>query len=62
MAICNATYEFTLVDIGDAGRNSDGGVFANSNIGIAIDENKLGIPPSRKLPGTDRELPYVFVR
>ena len=48
MPICNATYDFTLVDIGDAGRNSDGGVFSNSNIGIAMNENKLGVPPSKK--------------
>ena len=61
MAVCNANYEFILIDIGDSGRNSDGGVFANSNMGIAMNENKLGIPPARKLPGTNIECPYVFV-
>ena len=61
MAICNANYEFVLVDIGDSGRNSDGGVFANSNMGIAMNEDKLGIPPAIKLPGTNVVCPYVFV-
>ena len=36
-------------------------MFANSNIGIAINDNKLGIPPPRILPGTNTEFPYVFV-
>ena len=36
MAICNAKYEFTLVDIGDTARESDGSVFAASKIGDAI--------------------------
>ena len=28
LAVCNADYEFSLVDIGDAGRQSDGSVYA----------------------------------
>ena len=39
MAICNANYKFLLVDIGEAGRQSDGGVFANSNLGFGILNN-----------------------
>ena len=27
LAVCNARYEFTVVDISQAGRQSDGGVF-----------------------------------
>ena len=34
LAICNANYKFILVDIGDNGRHSDGGVFAHSEIGM----------------------------
>ena len=29
LAMCNSTYRFVLVDIGDSGRHSDGGVFSN---------------------------------
>jgi len=32
------------VDIGDAGRPSDGGAFTNSNFGRAFDNDTLGIP------------------
>ena len=44
LAICNANYEFVLVDIGVAGRQSDGGVYANSKIGDAIETNKFDFP------------------
>ena len=62
MAVCDAHYRFILVDIGDAGRQSNGGVFANSDFGQAIENQPLHIPRSRPLPGTSAShLPYVFV-
>ena len=39
MAICNARYQFTIVDIGDSGRQSDGSVYANSNLGLRLKIN-----------------------
>ena len=61
MAVCNANYQFTLIDIGDTGRNSDGGVFGNSDMGIAFESNKMKIPEPNELPGTDIKCPYVLV-
>ena len=47
MAVVNANYHFTLVDIGDVGRQSDGGVFSASNLGFAMNNGKLPIPDPR---------------
>ena len=38
MAVVNSNYQFFMVEIGDAGRQSDGGLFEASNIGQALDE------------------------
>lgn len=61
MAVVNAKYEFTMIDVGDAGRQSDGGVFSASKLGFAINNNLLNLPPQRILPGTEKYFPYVFV-
>lgn len=61
MAVCSAQYKFLLMDIGDSGRQSDGSVYFYSNLGFAIEENRLNIPKMAKLPNSDRVLPYVFV-
>lgn len=53
-------YRFTLVDIGQAGRFSDGGVFSNSQFGDALEYNELNIPDPRCLPGSTK-FPYVLV-
>lgn len=53
LAVCDARYSFTLIDVGDSGRNSDGGVFSSSKLGFAITNNHLNIPHPK--------LPYVFV-
>lgn len=62
MAVCNARYEFTMVDIGDAGRQSDGGVYKNSQLGYAIDHNTISLPPPSPIGDNDDKIyPYVFV-
>ena len=62
MAACDAHYRFTLIDIGNCCRHSDGGVFANSAFGQAIESGVLSIPPPIVLPGTTTEAPFVCCR
>ena len=62
MAVLDAHYRYILVDIGDAGCQSDGNVFANSDFVQAIENQALRTPKSCPLPGTSApDLPYVFV-
>ena len=61
MAVVNANYEFTMIDIGDSGRQNDGGVFAASMLGFAMDNGLLRLPKARMLPGTNDFFPYVLL-
>ena len=61
MAVCNANYQFTLLDIGDTGRNRDDGIFGNSDMGIAFEANLLKIPDPKEPSGTEIKCPYVLV-
>ena len=57
LGVCDANYKFTLVDIGDSGRQSDGSVYANSNLGYAIENKLLNVPPDAKVTGSTKVLP-----
>ena len=61
MAIRNARYQFTIVDIGDSGRQRDGSVYASSNLGYAIQNKQLKLPREKKLRNFQRILPHVLV-
>ena len=62
LAVCNARYEFLLVDIGDSGRQSDGSVYNNSHLGHAIEHKLLNIPKPEKINADSSKLyPFVFV-
>ena len=61
MVVVSAKYEFIMVDIGDYGRLSDGSVFANSNLGRAICEDKLNLPSTRYISkNIEKKFPFVF--
>ena len=49
MAICNTRYQFTVIDIGDSGRQSDGSVYVNSKLGYAIENKQLKLPVEKKI-------------
>ena len=62
MAVCDAQYRFVLVDVGDSGRHSDGGVLANSDFGKALLDDDIPFPDDQALPGTTQPLlPHVIV-
>ncbi|KAL3222172.1 hypothetical protein MRX96_028909 [Rhipicephalus microplus] len=61
MASCDASYKFTSVYIGCYGRESDGGVFAASQLGIFVDNGHKNLPDPCELPNGGPVLPYVFV-
>ena len=62
LAVCYTKYEFTVVDIGDSGRQSDGSVYNNSHLGFAIENNTLNLPdPDVVGSNPENKLPYVFV-
>ena len=62
LAICDATYCFTVFDLGQYGSNNDSGVLANSHLGQLFDDNLLNVPPDSKLFDTDDEmLPYFLL-
>ena len=62
MAVCDAHYNFTLVDIGDYGSNNDSGVLSHSEMGKAIDDGSINFPKPEHLEGCDLPLlPYFLV-
>jgi hypothetical protein len=60
LALVDAHYKFTVVDIGSYGRKSDGGIFAHPKLGKYL-ETHLGIPEDKQFPGTSCLTPHVIV-
>lgn len=49
----DSNYYFTYVDVGAAGRESDGGVFSRSNLKTTIEEKTLCMPNNYVIVGDD---------
>lgn len=61
LAVVDAQYRFIYIDVGAYGRESDGGIFSESNFGRRMNSNTLNLPEKAYIPGTDVESPFVFV-
>jgi len=61
LAICDADYNYLLVDIGAPGRNSDGGVFRQCTLGKKIINNDIEFPNPSPIDTTVGPIPYYLV-
>ena len=50
-----------FIDVGDAGRHSDGGVLSNSAFGQAMENGELSLPDANAVRGISSQIPYFFV-
>jgi len=62
MAICDAHYLFSFVNVGDYGSNNDSGILQNSPLVKALQNGSLRISASEPLEGCAiPQLPYILV-
>ena len=59
MAICDAQYCFTIVDIGNFGRDNDAQIFTSSEMGKAFISDNMSVPSQTVVEGFI--LPHVLV-
>ncbi|XP_057180511.1 uncharacterized protein LOC130548231 isoform X2 [Triplophysa rosa] len=60
-AAVDADLKFIYADVGSRASESDAGVFVQSDLCRAMDQNLLRLPPPEPLPETNKAMPYVFV-
>ena len=53
MAVCDANYCFSLIDIGQYGSNNDSGVLAASKMGQLFEDNEMNLLSSSKISESD---------
>uniref|UniRef100_A0A3B4TJ97 DDE Tnp4 domain-containing protein n=1 Tax=Seriola dumerili TaxID=41447 RepID=A0A3B4TJ97_SERDU len=63
LALVDSNYKFRVIQVGDFGRTSDGGVYAGSALGRGMETKSLHVPPSTSLPGAAHlgDVPHVMV-
>ena len=59
MAICDAQYKFTYVDIGHYGKDNDASIFSQSDLYDMLQNNRLPLPEMAPVGGVDT--PYYIL-
>jgi len=61
LAVVDPKYCFTMVDIGEEGKEGDSTIWQTSNMGIKAENGTLGLPPPSLLPYSETKSPAYFV-
>lgn len=61
LALVDAKCNFITVDVGAYGKNSDGGIFKESQIGKSLHDGLLDLPPAKALGGSSIVVPHVML-
>jgi hypothetical protein len=61
LAVVNADCRFLYVDVGCQDRIGDAGVYQNSSLRRALENNNVNVPEAEPVPLLDTAFPYVFV-
>lgn len=61
LALVDANYWFTTVDVGSYCRNSDGSIFSKSALGQSLERGQLNLPADTPLMEGGIPLPHVMV-
>jgi len=61
LGFVDASYKFTIIDVGGYGKSSDEGLFTRSILGKSLEPNMLNIPNSKPPPNIEEPLPFVIV-
>lgn len=61
LALVDANCNFLVVDVGAYGKSSDGGIFANSNLGQKLEKGAMNLPKDAPLPNSNITAPFVIV-
>jgi len=59
--LVDARYKFLSVDVCAYGRQSDSGVFSQSNLYQHLESGSFSFPHPKQIPGTTTKLPYVML-
>ena len=61
LALVDANYKFTIIDVGGYGKSSDGGHFTIWILGKWLEARRLNIPNSKPPPNNEEPLSFVIV-
>ncbi|XP_068129774.1 uncharacterized protein [Hyperolius riggenbachi] len=61
MAVVDADYRFTYIDVGNYGSSNDASIFERCKLGMRLRDGQLDLPAPRPWPGTNDPQPFTFV-